>query len=124
MWLIAADWGLHALHIGIIALNLFGWMWARTRRASLACLLITAASWLGLGYFYGLGYCIITDWQWQVKHALGEGGLPASYIVYLLEQMGLRSINTNFVDGIVAGCFGMSLLAALHANFRLSFSAR
>lgn len=124
MWLSAADWALHALHLGIIALNLFGWMWAKTRKASLACLLITAISWVGLGYFYGLGYCVITDLQWQVKTALGEGNLPASYIVYLLEHLGVRVINTSFIDGAVAGCFGMSLLGALHANMRLKFNAR
>lgn len=124
MLLTAADWALHALHLGIIALNLFGWMWARTRRASLACLLITAASWFGLGYFYGLGYCVITDWQWQIKHALGEVALPASYILYLLELLGMRNLNAAFIDGTVAGCFAMSLLAALHANFRFSIGRR
>ncbi|HPF94086.1 MAG TPA: DUF2784 family protein, partial [Tenuifilaceae bacterium] len=55
-----------AFHTLLIAFNLFGWIWWRTRKANLITLLLTGLSWIGLGLFFGIGYCPLTDWHWQV----------------------------------------------------------
>src|SRR5450756_437447 len=67
-------------HLIIIGFILFGWIWPATRKMHFICVLATAASWLLLGLWFGVGYCPVTDWQWQVKAKLGEHDLPASFI--------------------------------------------
>ncbi|MFW6214731.1 MAG: DUF2784 family protein [Alkalispirochaetaceae bacterium] len=87
----AADIALLLFHGGLTLFNLIGWIWGATRRANLVTLLLTGASWFILGLFYGIGYCPLTDWHWQVLHLLGEQGLPRSYITYVLQRLfGLR----------------------------------
>ncbi len=70
------------LHLLIIGFNLFGWIWPATRKLHLWCAGATAFSWLILGIWFGLGYCPITDYQWQIKEKLGEQNLPNSFIKY------------------------------------------
>ena len=74
-------------HTALIGFNLTGWIWKKTRRIHLATIALTILSWVGLGFFYGFGYCPCTDWHWQVKRALGETGLPASYVKYYLDTL-------------------------------------
>ncbi|MCD4791284.1 MAG: DUF2784 domain-containing protein, partial [Bacteroidales bacterium] len=66
-------------HTALIIFNLFGWIWKPTRRLNLITLLLTGASWFILGIFYGIGYCPLTDWHWQVLHKLGIYDVPNSY---------------------------------------------
>ena len=63
-----------------------GWTWSRTRRMSLAALVLTAVSWFGLGYWRGWGYCLCTDWHWQVRRSLGDLDLPHNYIGFLIRE--------------------------------------
>ena len=85
------DCFLSSFHVLFIFFNLFGWMSERTLRWHFLCVMTTAFSWVGLGFFYGWGYCVITDWHWQIKESLGERDLPGSYISYaLIEYFGLR----------------------------------
>lgn len=113
-----ADWILHGIHILIIALNLFGWMWPRTRRLGLISLVLTAACWFGLGFFYGFGYCPLTDLQWEIKGALGQKELPGSYVSYLITHLTAWRPKSDFVDGMVAGSFFMAVIATLWTRFR------
>ena len=39
---------------------------------------VMAVIWVGLGPFYGFGYCPLTDWNLRVLAALGERDLPRS----------------------------------------------
>ena len=73
----------HSLWILLVVL---GWIWSRTRRLSLAALVLTAVSWFGLGYWWGWGYCLCTDWHWQVRRALGDLDLPHNYIGFLIRE--------------------------------------
>lgn len=84
--LVALDHGLMAFHLLIIGINVFGWIAPRTRVLQRWVLLLTTLSWVGLGAFYGLGYCFLTDWHWTVKRQLGEWALPPSYIQYILHN--------------------------------------
>lgn len=74
-------------HTTWMLFNLFGWIHRRTRRWHLLTLSLTLLSWVGMGYWYGWGYCICTDWHWQVLRELGERDLPYSYISYLVERI-------------------------------------
>jgi len=73
------------LHLLIIIFNLFGWIWVKTRNWHFWLMSVTLFSWLALGLKYGLGYCFLTDWHWEVKQKLGETDLPASFIKYFLD---------------------------------------
>ncbi len=84
--LILLDHGLMFFHNLVIGINVFGWIAPRTRPLQRWVLLFTTLSWLGLGAFYGWGYCFLTDWHWSVKRQLGEQGLPPSYIQYILQN--------------------------------------
>jgi hypothetical protein len=105
-------------HSILIVFNLFGWIWRLTRRMHLWCIISTILSWFGLGLFYGWGYCPCTDWHWQVKQALGETGLPASYIKYYLDYFFGFAWNSVLVDVMVV-CFGLSAFGtSLWLNWR------
>lgn len=116
--LIALDLFFTIVHLGIIGFNLLGWIWRKTRRLHLIILLITAASWLILGIWYGIGYCPFTDWQWQIKKELGEWPLPDSFIKYFLDKI----LETNLAPGIVnlwtAIIFVLLVVIAMFGNLR------
>lgn len=99
-----ADWVLTIMHIGITLFNLTGWAFPRLRRIHLASVALTLGSWLILGFFYGFGYCFLTDWHWDVKRQLGERGMPSSFIKYYLDILFQTDIPAATVDVIaVAG---------------------
>ncbi len=75
------------VHLLIVGFNLLGWMWYKTRRAHFVVVMITASCWFILGIWYGIGYCPVTDWQWQVKERLGEHNLPNSFIKYWVDRI-------------------------------------
>ncbi len=102
------------LHLLIILINLFGWIFPQTRRLHLLVVCLTLGSWLILGTWYGIGYCPITDWQWQVKEKLGEGNLPSSFIKYFLDKISGKQIDAGLVDIVTVAGFGISLLAAFY----------
>lgn len=112
--LIILDYTFVVFHFSLVAFNLIGWIWHKTRRLHLYAISATIFSWVGLGVFYGWGYCPCTDWHWQVKRELGETGLPASYIKYYLDQIFGFSWEPFTVDVLVAvlgiGAFVISVL--------------
>ncbi|MCK5838377.1 MAG: DUF2784 family protein, partial [Bacteroidales bacterium] len=59
-------------HTALTLFNLFGWIWQKTRKLNLIILLLTGFSWFGLGIFYGIGYCPLTDWHYRVLRKMGE----------------------------------------------------
>ncbi len=105
-------------HFGLILFNLTGWLWYKTRRLHLYVISATIFSWIGLGIFYGWGYCPCTDWHWQVKRALGETDLPASYIKYYLDLVFGFTWDPFLVDVLVAGLGISAFLVSLILNFR------
>ena len=117
---------LSLLHLLVIVFVLTGWAMKRTRKAHLILLGLTLFSWLGLGYRYGLGYCPLTDWHWQVKRKLGETGLPSSYIKYYLDSGTGADWNSSLVDAAVGGLGVVALslnLIARKLESRRSFPA-
>lgn len=105
MQLAILDFLFHVLHLLAIVLNVFGWIFPITRQAHRWLLGLTAVCWLGIGpLFYGLGYCPLTDWHWQVKEARGEMALPNSYIDYLLQMAGIHA-SPLYIDVVVGAVF-------------------
>lgn len=104
-------------HILVIGFNLTGWMWRKTRVGHRWMVGITAASWFLLGPWYGWGYCFLTDWHWQVKRALGETGLPGSFIKYMADKSTGGDIDSVWVDMLTLVAFvaviGLTVVMAI-----------
>lgn len=98
----------------------FGWIWRKTRKIQLILILLTAVSWIGLGYFlgFGFGYCPFTDWHWQVKIKLGHENLPVSYIKYLADLFTGLDFDPSFVDTAVTIVFIFALTLSIILNIR------
>ncbi|MGI4803233.1 MAG: DUF2784 domain-containing protein [Janthinobacterium lividum] len=111
------DFLLTVVHLVIIGFNLFGWISPKTRKLHFVFVLITASCWLGLGYWYGIGYCPVTDWQWQVKTQLGEQNLPNSFIKYEVDKIIGKDSNAVFIDIITAASFFLAAVISVYVNF-------
>ncbi|MBP7864973.1 MAG: DUF2784 domain-containing protein [Acidobacteria bacterium] len=107
-----------AFHTALIVFNLFGWAWKPTRKANLVTLLLTGASWFLLGLWYGVGFCPLTEWHFQVLEKLGHRGLPVSYVKYLADRLTGLDFDPGLVDTLTAACFGAALVASVVANRR------
>ncbi|MDR9418493.1 DUF2784 domain-containing protein [Gracilimonas sp.] len=114
----ALDYLFVIFHFSLIAFNLTGWIWQKTRRLHLYVISATIFSWVGLGFFYGWGYCPCTDWHWQIKRKLGETDLPLSYIKYYLDQIFWFSWDSLVVDVLVAGLGVGAFLISIFLNYR------
>ena len=104
-------------HTALTLFNLFGWIWQKTRKLNLIILLLTGFSWFGLGIFYGIGYCPLTDWHYRVLRKMGESGLPNSYLKYLFDRFTGLDINSNFVEITTLLLFSLALFASIYFNF-------
>lgn len=104
---------LYAAHLLVIGFNLLGWIWRKTRPWHLLVAALTAVSWFILGFWYGFGYCFITDWQWQVKKQLGTRGLPASFVEHFLNDVLGFSFSTQLVDALTGGLFALAVLLSV-----------
>ncbi len=100
------DFLLTLLHLLIIGFNLFGWIWHSTRKPHFYLVIATIFSWVVLGFWYGFGYCPVTDWQWQVKAKLGERDLPNSFIKYFADKLTGMDISADLIDTVTAVSFG------------------
>ncbi len=107
-------------HTTLILFNLLGWLWRKTRKLHLVVILLTAASWLILGIFYGLGYCPFTDWHFRILEGLGYTDLPTSYISFLITRLSGLKPNQQLVDAVTVS----GLVFALVANLVLMWVAR
>jgi hypothetical protein len=105
-------------HASLVVFNVTGWAWQKTRRVHLGVLTLTFFSWVGLGLFYGFGYCPSTDWHWQVKQKLGETDLPASYVKYYLDLITGVAWGPRLVDTVVLLLSLSALGLSLWLNWR------
>jgi len=105
------------LHFVIIGFNLLGWIWKRTRKLHLIVVCATAACWFILGIWFGIGYCPITDWDWQIKEKLGEHNLPNSFIKYYADIIMGHSVSASLIDTLTAAGFFIAALLAVYFNF-------
>jgi len=105
------------VHFVVIGFNLFGWIWKRTRKLHFIVVCATAACWFILGIWFGIGYCPITDWDWQIKEKLGEHNLPNSFIKYYADLIIGHSVNALLIDILTATGFFVAALLSVYFNF-------
>jgi hypothetical protein len=98
--------------------NVFGWIWKKTRKLNLLFLLLTAFSWFILGLWYGIGYCPLTEWHWQIRWRLGYQDMPISYIKFLLDTLTGFDFNAFLVDSITAAAFAIALVTSVGLNIK------
>ena len=111
------DYFFTLLHLVIVGFNLLGWIWSATRRAHFIVVVVTASCWLILGIWYGIGYCPITDWQWQLKESMGETNLPNSFIRYMVDKVSPVEISADTIDLLTAGGFAFAAFMSVYLNF-------
>lgn len=104
-------------HTSLIIFNLFGWIWKKTRRANLYLLILTGASWTGLGLFFGMGYCPFTDWHFRVLEKLGRYDLPSSYIKYLADRITGMDFNQGLVNSLTLCFYLAALIISVIINY-------
>lgn len=105
-------------HSLLIVFNLFGWMWKPLRRANLITLLLTGLSWVGLGIFYGMGYCPLTDWHWEVLYKLGTPPITSSYVAYFFDRLLGIAMTNSFADNLTLIAFLIALVLSVIFNLR------
>jgi hypothetical protein len=109
---------LYVFHTALVLFNLFGWLFARIRRWNLLTLLLTTFSWVGMGAWHGWGYCICTDWHWQVRHRLGYPDDSPTFIHLLLRDLTGISFPLPFVYNLTLVGFLISLIGSVTMNIR------
>lgn len=112
------DWFFTIFHTLLIIFNLTGWMWRCTRKWNLLTLLATAGSWIFLGFFYGFGYCPFTDWHFSILYELGERGLPASYVQYLIKRVLNVPVSASLADAITVAGLVLALIISVYMNVK------
>lgn len=105
------------MHLLVISFNLFGWIWKGTRKAHLFILMVTLFSWFILGIKYGMGYCFLTDWHWEVKIKLGETNLPNSFIKYFFDHYTFLNISAEAADLVTIVAVVLIVLLTVYFNF-------
>jgi len=108
-------------HTCLVFFNLFGWIWKKTRRLNLICILLTGASWVILGFFYGFGYCPLTDWHFNILRKLGYTDLPDSYLSFLFTRLSGLQVDQSLVDAFTTWGLIIALMISLYLNFRHRF---
>ena len=105
------------LHLAIISFNLFAWIWKKTRKAHLIVAGITLVCWVGLGIWYGWGYCPITEWQWKIKEQLRETNLPDSFIKYFADKITGKNFSPTVVNNVTLYLFLIAITFSVYFNF-------
>ncbi len=105
-------------HTGLIVFNLFGWMAAKTRRWNFVALLATLFSWLVMGAWKGIGYCLCTDWHWQVRHAMGIQDDQGTYVGLLLTKLTGVIFSPASVFWVTLTAFTLAFAASVYMNLR------
>jgi hypothetical protein len=100
-----------ALHNVLIVFNLVGWIWPRTRKRHLITIGATLCSWLGMGAWYGWGYCLCADWHFQIRRQLGLHNGESSYTELLFNQIPGVTVSRTFADVVTVGGLVLILVA-------------
>lgn len=105
-------------HTSLILFNVFGWLVPRWRFANFISLSLTAFSWFILGIWFGWGYCVCTDWHWQIREMLGYHNTSSSYIHFLILELTNINIRGKSVDTYTAIVFVTAFLISFYLNLR------
>ena len=78
----------------------------------------TALSWFVLGIWYGWGYCVCTDWHWDVRTKLGLTDRSNSYIHFLLLKLTGINLDPKLVDMGTLVVFLLSFALSIWLNIK------
>jgi hypothetical protein len=118
MWYQFLNYFFFIFHTLLTLFNMFGWMFRLTRKWNLITLLLTAFSWFILGIWYGWGYCLCTDWHFDVREKLGYHDQQGSYIRFLLQKLTGIDFNEQLVENATLIGFIISLVMSIWLNIR------
>lgn len=109
--LILLDQGFFLLHTLLIVFNMVGWAWPRTRLLHLLTMGATAFSWFVLGAYYGWGYCLCTDWHFQVRRQLDYADPETSYVQLLASHYFGVTLDLTAANWIAGSVFAFIVVA-------------
>src|SRR5262245_13634428 len=105
-------------HTAFTLFNITGWAFRKTRKLHLVSILLTAASWFILGIWYGWGYCVCTDWHWQVREQMGIHDRSDSYIHFLILKLTGKGLNPVLVERTTLIVFFLTFILSVVLNIR------
>jgi hypothetical protein len=117
-WLVFADYAFLIVHTALILFNLLGWISKFTRKWHLYSISLTLASWFFLGIWFGWGYCVCTDWHWEILRMRGVYDLPNSYIDYLIQRLLGLHPPAKLIEILTLLLTLSAFLLSLWVNFR------
>ncbi len=109
--LVLGDIGFYIFHTVLIGFNMCGWIWKRTRLWHLITMGLTTFSWFAMGAFYGWGYCLCTDWHFQIREQLGKHDTVTTY-VQLMSETFLGLPMSQRTSDILAGSVYLLIVLA------------
>lgn len=118
MLYVILDYFFFLFHTALILFNSIGWIVPKWRKWNMISLGLTTFSWFVLGIWYGWGYCLCTDWHWEVRARLGYHDMSDSYIHFLILELTGFNLSEGLVDTGTVVVFFTSLLISLWLNFR------
>ena len=98
--------------------NIVGWAFPKTRRLHLITVSLTAFSWFVLGIWFGWGYCLCTDWHWDIREKLGYTDESGSYIHFLILKLTGVNMNPQLVNNVTLMVFVASAALSIWLNIR------
>ena len=105
-------------HAVFTLFNMVGWIFRKTRKLHLFTLSLTAFSWFVLGIWYGWGYCVCTDWHWDVRTKLGYEDRSNSYIHFLIYKLTGKNLNPTLVGKVTLVIFLLSFALSIWLTVR------
>lgn len=105
-------------HTAFTLFNMVGWIFPKTRKLHLITLSLTAFSWFVLGIWYGWGYCLCTDWHWDIREKLGYDDSSNSYIHFLLLKLTGINLNHKLVEIATLSIFLLSSALSILFNIK------
>lgn len=105
-------------HTVFTLFNMVGWIFPRTRKLHLITLSLTAFSWFFLGIWYGWGYCVCTDWHWDVRDKLGYEDRSGSYIHFLILKLTGADLDPGLVERGTLIVFLLSFALSIWLNIK------
>jgi hypothetical protein len=113
--LLSANYALHAVHITVILISTFGWLWLQTLYLTVAVQISVAGAWLLVGPLMGKGlaYCPATELQWHIRRKLGLSVPDWGYVKFLSDALIGHDIDAELIDRIIAWVFGVSVICSI-----------
>lgn len=105
-------------HTAFTVFNIVGWAFPKTRKLHLITILLTAGSWFVLGIWYGWGYCLCTDWHWQIREVMGIYDRSDSYIHFLLQKLTRIDIDPQWVEKTTLIIFLLCFVLSIWLNIK------